>query len=202
MDSVKNTIDNTAGLMAELNEQTKMIGEILSSITSIAAQTNLLALNAAIEAARAGESGKGFAVVAEEVRKLAEDSKDSTERIADILGQIQIKTGQVTGEIILTQNAVNSSLQSTTRVETIFRDISDNGEKVAYEAQNVGSGIKNVKQSSETILKGLETITSTVEETTSSIQEVFLRVEEQDNRIVETINAFNEVSLELEKLSS
>ncbi|ERI93881.1 methyl-accepting chemotaxis protein signaling domain protein [Clostridiales bacterium oral taxon 876 str. F0540] len=205
MGSVKNTIDNTAGLMTELNEQTKMIEEILSSITSIAAQTNLLALNAAIEAARAGEAGKGFAVVAEEVRKLAENSQASTERIADILGQIQVKTGQVASEIMLTQNAVNSSLQSTTKVETIFKDISDNGEKVAYEAQTVGSGIKNVKQSSETILKGLETITSTVEETTSSIQEVFLRVEEQDNRIAETINAFNElndVSLELEKLSS
>jgi methyl-accepting chemotaxis protein len=95
MDTAKNTIDNTVGLMTKLNEQTKMIGEILSSITNIAAQTNLLALNAAIEAARAGEAGRGFAVVAEEVRKLAENSKVSTERIADILGQIQIKTEQV-----------------------------------------------------------------------------------------------------------
>jgi methyl-accepting chemotaxis protein len=205
MDTVKNTIDNTVGLMAELNEQTKMIEEILSSITGIATQTNLLALNAAIEAARAGEAGRGFAVVAEEVRKLAEDSKVSTERIANILGQIQIKTEKVTGEIILTQSFVNSSLNSTTKVETIFKNISDNGEKVAYEAQNVGNGIKNVKQSSETILNGLESITSATEETTSSIQEVFLKVEDQDNRIMETIKAFNElneVSLELDKLSN
>jgi methyl-accepting chemotaxis protein len=205
MDTVKNTIDNTVGLMTELNEQTRLIGEILTSITAIASQTDLLALNAAIEAARAGEHGRGFAVVADEVRKLAEDSKVSTEKIADILGQIQTKTEQVTGEITLTQNAVNSSLESTINVGKIFKDISENGKKVASEAQNVGNGIKIVKQSSESILKGLESITSAAEEATSSIQEISQRVGEQDNRITEAIKAFNglnEVSVELEKLSN
>ena len=205
MDTVKNTIDNTAQLMTELNEQTRLIEEILTFITGIASQTDLLALNAAIEAARAGEHGRGFAVVADEVRKLAEDSKVSTEKITDILGQIQIKTEQVTGEIALTQKAVNFSSESTVNVGKIFKDISENGKKVVSEAQNVGNRIKIVKQSSASILKGLESIASAAGEATSSIQEISNRVGEQDNRITEAIKAFkelNDVSLELEILSN
>ncbi|WP_143316001.1 methyl-accepting chemotaxis protein, partial [Clostridium sp. HBUAS56017] len=71
-----------------LSEKSNSIGNIIKTITEIADQTNLLALNAAIEAARAGESGRGFSVVAEEIRKLAEQSTDSTCKVSDILGEI------------------------------------------------------------------------------------------------------------------
>lgn len=75
-----------------LSEQTQQIGDITTSVSELAGQSNLLAFNAAIEAAKAGEHGKGFAVVAEEVRNLAEQSKQATVQVQGILAEIQKAT--------------------------------------------------------------------------------------------------------------
>jgi len=72
----------------KLNERIKSVDEIIGDILNISSQTNLLALNASIEAARAGEAGRGFAVVAEEIRNLSEQTKNSANRITDIIGQL------------------------------------------------------------------------------------------------------------------
>src|SRR5207253_8764623 len=75
--------------IAGLSEQTQAISEIITTVNDLADQSNLLAVNAAIEAAKAGEQGKGFAVVAQEVRNLAEQSKQATAQVRTILGEIQ-----------------------------------------------------------------------------------------------------------------
>ena len=76
-------------IVQDMNESTKQINAISETIADITEQTNLLSLNASIESARAGEAGKGFAVVADEIRKLAEQSKTSTEEIKAIIASIQ-----------------------------------------------------------------------------------------------------------------
>ncbi|MCX4117253.1 methyl-accepting chemotaxis protein [Aeromonas hydrophila] len=88
-----------AELIGLLNEQSKSIQSIVSTISSIAEQTNLLALNAAIEAARAGDQGRGFAVVADEVRQLAARTTLSTSEIDGVVQKNRELTAQITNNI-------------------------------------------------------------------------------------------------------
>src|SRR5262249_812615 len=90
--SLKEKIGTVTEQILSLSEQTGQIDAITRAVSELANQTNLLALNAAVEAARAGEHGRGFAVVATEIRKLADESRRSAERIHALLGDIQNAT--------------------------------------------------------------------------------------------------------------
>lgn len=93
VDRLKDNVVQDTGIMSEKIQQlvdlAVEVGKIVESVQKIAEQTNLLALNAAIEAARAGEHGRGFAVVAEEIRKLADDTKDNLEGMQNFVDSIQ-----------------------------------------------------------------------------------------------------------------
>lgn len=92
MAQIKDRVEDIANNILSLSAHTQQIGDIISTVSDLAAQSNMLALNAAVEAARAGEQGKGFAVVAQEVRSLAEQSRQATAQIRAILQEIQAAT--------------------------------------------------------------------------------------------------------------
>jgi len=92
MTRIRLQMDAIAASMARLSEQSQTIGQIIATVEDIASQSNLLAVNAAIEAAKAGDQGKGFAVVAQEIKSLAEQSRQATGQVRSILGDIQKAT--------------------------------------------------------------------------------------------------------------
>jgi len=92
MNRIRQQMEAIAASMVRLSEQSQTIGQIIATVEDLSVQSNLLAVNAAIEAAKAGEHGKGFAVVAQEVKSLAEQSRQATNQVRTILGEIQKAT--------------------------------------------------------------------------------------------------------------
>ncbi len=194
-------IDETVNLMNDLNEQTKQIGVILNTIGEIADQTNLLALNAAIEAARAGDNGKGFAVVADEIRKLAENSRRSTEEIASILNEVQQKSENATEKAHAVNDSFKSSKTVTQNVDDAFKLVNENTNSVLKQAKDMEKKIKELQASSSDIVNEVISISSVTEETAASVEQVTASATEQNGRIEKIVDSFREIEVLIQELS-
>lgn len=140
MSEIETSVQNSTNVIIQLGEQSKKIGQITETISSIASQTNLLALNAAIEAARAGEQGKGFAVVAEEVRKLAEEVQQAAQEISEEILRVQ----QDTQTAVTTMTSGNEKVKSGVDSVNV---VSENLKSIASLIHTSSSGIKNIHSS-------------------------------------------------------
>ncbi|WP_051710712.1 methyl-accepting chemotaxis protein [Andreprevotia chitinilytica] len=147
-----------ADSIMRLSEQTQAIGEIIATVNDLAEQSNLLAVNASIEAAKAGEQGKGFAVVAQEVKSLAEQSKQATVQVRGILGEIQKATN---GAVLATEQggkAVESGLKQSNEageaIRVLSESIADSAQsatQIAVSAQQQLAGMDQLAQAMDNI---------------------------------------------------
>ncbi|WP_341537396.1 methyl-accepting chemotaxis protein [Vibrio sinensis] len=128
--SIDSKIEEAVEHTKELNNRSRDIGEIVSTIKGIAEQTNLLALNAAIEAARAGETGRGFAVVADEVRQLAARTAQSTNEIEVVVSKNQTLTAGVVQSMTQVSDISNQGTQKIIEVSSVMNEIYDGAENV------------------------------------------------------------------------
>ncbi|MGN7479788.1 methyl-accepting chemotaxis protein [Solibacillus silvestris] len=186
MNIINDAVTNSALGVKKLGELSKEIGNIIGVITGIADQTNLLALNAAIEAARAGEHGKGFAVVADEVRKLAEQSKESADQIARLITHVQndtieavhvmeIGTAEVaTGKLIVdeTGKRFNKILISVEQVTAQIQEVSAISEQMAASSEEVNASIGEMANIAQHSANSAQSVAAASEEQLASMEEI------------------------------
>ncbi|RZA26097.1 MAG: methyl-accepting chemotaxis protein [Proteobacteria bacterium] len=168
MIAIREQVEAVAEKIVTLSERTQAIGEIIATVTDIAEQSNLLALNAAIEAAAAGEQGRSFSVVANEIKNLAELSKESTVRVRSILGDIQ---SGINSSVMLTEEAVKRVETGKNLAEvsekTIVQMSSTSKESTTAFQQIVGATSQQ-QIGFEQITLALRSITSGAEQTAAS----------------------------------
>ncbi len=176
----------TGQSITALKQQSDEIALITEVIQSITDQTNLLALNAAIEAARAGEQGKGFAVVAEEVRKLAEQSKQSASQIAGLIESIQVQSNAVLERHAISARRVETNTALLEEATASFQQIVgqlhasvENTEQIrvasseiAMTTKQVATAAINMASDSEGTAETMRSVGETADSQLAMIQEL------------------------------
>ncbi|MDI3328337.1 MAG: methyl-accepting chemotaxis protein [Alicyclobacillaceae bacterium] len=194
MDSIRASVQESASAISLLEQRSKQIGQIVEVISGIAAQTNLLALNAAIEAARAGEHGRGFVVVAEEVRKLAEQSKQSADQIAGLIQTIQEETKRSVEAMDMVTREVRSGIQAVQEAGEAF-------EHILNSVRNVADQIQEISAATQELSAGAEEISTTVEHMAQVAKESMGATEKAADASEEQLAAMQEVSSSAHSLS-
>ncbi|HEY9692018.1 MAG TPA: methyl-accepting chemotaxis protein [Oculatellaceae cyanobacterium] len=153
--SLREKVTQIAEQILRLSEQTHQIGSISTLVSELANQTNMLALNAAVEAVRAGEHGKGFAVVASEIRKLADQSKKSAERINGLVMDIQNATNSTVMVADEGRKTVENVVNSVNTIAVNTQQISLTAKQQAVAIQQVVEAMNNLTQGASQTASGI-----------------------------------------------
>jgi methyl-accepting chemotaxis protein len=179
MSSIYAAIEELNSIIHGLEQQSEEIGQIVDTISGISAQTNLLALNATIEAARAGEHGRGFAVVANEVRKLAEQSAGSAQKISVLISTIQSETGKAVRSMERTSKEVESGIEIVNSAGQAFAQIEESVDNVAAQIREVTNEVQDLAAGTEIVFRSVEEINTSAKTSASGTQNIAAATEEQ-----------------------
>lgn len=203
-EKTKNAIESSNQINKEIQElsgEAKEIIQVVKAITAISEQTNLLALNAAIEAARAGEAGKGFAVVAEEIRKLAQGTKDATGMISQIISNIQAKTERAVSVVKTSDMIFEEQKEIVYRTDKAFNEMAQSMQKMIGQIEDINNKIQAIGEQKEQTVGAIEHIASIVEESAASIEEVTATSEEQTSSAEQLAVLANNLASVIENLN-
>lgn len=179
MDRIETMVRTSADQVDTLGHRSEEIGQIVETIVSISGQTNLLALNAAIEAARAGEHGRGFAVVAEEIRKLAENSQDAAQHIAELIGTIQDETKKAVKAMHHGNEGVRQGADVVKDAMGEFSQVTGMVDSMVEQMAQVADHIHQVSAESNNVVEATSQVTNDSNKIASETQQVSAASEEQ-----------------------
>lgn len=194
MNRIHRQMESIADSIVQLSEQSRAIGEIISTVNDLAEQSNLLAVNAAIEAAKAGEQGKGFAVVAQEIKSLAEQSKQATAQVRTILNEIQKATSA----------AVMATEKGSKTVDAGVQQAANAGESIrllAHSVEEAAQAATQIAASSQQQLAGMDQVAFAIENilqastqnaaSTKQAENVAHNLHELGQKLKETVEQYN-----------
>jgi methyl-accepting chemotaxis protein len=184
MEDIRVKVEAIAENILALSEQTQQIGDIIDTVTDIAGQSNILALNAAIEAAQAGEAGKGFRVVADEVRSLAEQSRQAAAQVKVILGDIQKATNLAVLATEQGSKGVNNGAELVKRTAQTIGELTQVVEGSAQAAQQIVAGVEQQTIGLDQIVIGMNDINQAAQQSAAGAA--------QSQKAAEDLNALAE----------
>lgn len=195
--------DKVTSKMNELSEYTAQMNTIIETITSIANSTGMLALNASIEAARAGEAGRGFAVVASQISELANQTKNATVNITNIIGNINNELGEVTSAVDEVTEGNKANVESTKVVVNNFASISEGSKMVVEQTKELTETVDALESANSDIVEKIQTISAITEEVSAHTSETADDCEANStlvNDIADTFSKLNESAVRLKNI--
>lgn len=191
MNRIREEMAYVAESILRLSEQTQSIGEIISAVNDLAEQSNLLSVNASIEAAKAGEHGKGFAVVAQEVKSLADQSKEATNQVKAILNDIQ----KATGTAVMATERGNKAVEAGVR---LAGESGDSIERLSDSVMKSKQAVVRIAGLSQEQLAGMDQLVQAME----SIEEASMQNVEGARQLKTATSNLDELGQNLKKLAS
>lgn len=169
---LQSKVEAIASQIVRLSEQTAQISTISDLVADIASQTNMLALNAAVEAARAGEQGRGFAVVAGEVRKLADQSKDSAEKIGGLISEVE---SSINSTVMVTDEGTKTAIEGlrlTEETAAAFSGIAEAINSIFVNNQQISLSSKQQAVGVQQVVSAMNAINLGSQESASGVTQV------------------------------
>lgn len=198
-----NEVQTVEHVLNGLAEKIHHIADVITTISNISDQTNLLALNASIEAARAGESGKGFAVVAAEVRKLAEQSAEATEKIRVTIQGIQEEAKNAVDAMQRSRELNDEQHAQVQLTGEAFEQIASKMNELITSMSMVTEHMNEINAKKEQVVEAIQSISAISEQSAAAVEEVSASTNEQIKAfetVAESAESLNESSKELQKM--